>query len=86
MNIIKKFTFSALIAVITLISASSVFARGKYIDMDLEYDGSTHHYNAEEIHLEINGREPADLPMPPILLNNYTLVPAREVFENLGAD
>ena len=83
---IKKFMLAAAAAVITLLSASAVYARGRYIDMELEYDGTSHHYNAEEIHLEINGREPADLPMPPILLNNYTLVPAREVFENLGAD
>lgn len=61
-------------------------ARGKYVSMDLKYDGEYHYYNAEEIVLEINGREPDDLPMPPILLNNYTLVPAREVFEGLGAE
>ena len=75
-----------MLAVWLLLMSSTVYARGKYVNMTLTYDGEDHWYNAEEITLEINGREPSDLPMPPVLLNNYTLVPAREVFEGLGAD
>ncbi len=37
------------------------------------------------IKLFINGNEMKDLPMPPVIYNDYTLVPAREVFEPLGA-
>lgn len=86
MNVLKKFMLAAISMLLIYANISAVYARGKYLDMDLEYDGETHHYRAEEIKLEINGRQPEDLPMPPILLNNYTLVPAREVFESLGAD
>ena len=40
---------------------------------------------AGEIKLVINGTELANLPAPPVIYNDSTLVPAREVFEHLGA-
>lgn len=52
--------------------------------MKLVYDGKTHIYNSEPIYLHVNG-ERLDPPMPPIMLNGRTLVPARAVFEKTGA-
>ena len=85
MNIKKLIVSAAAFLCAAAVNITAVSAR-PYLNMDLKYDGETHYYSAEEIALEINGRELDDLPMPPVLLNNYTLVPAREVFENLGAE
>jgi len=51
----------------------------------LHYDGMAHTYVAPPITLQINGRTLTDLPMPPVIINDRTLVPARETFEALGA-
>lgn len=64
---------------------STVSAANKYINMILTYDYQKHNYNAEEVFIEVNGTKLTNLTMPPIILNNYTLVPAREVFEAIGA-
>ena len=85
MNIKKISAAFAAFICAAAVNISAVSAR-PYLNMDLKYDGETHKYSAEEIVLEINGREIDELTMPPVLLNNYTLVPAREVFENLGAE
>lgn len=67
----------------TLIYFSSVSA----FALTLTYDGSTHEYNALPIVLKINGSvlDQSTLPMQPIIIDGTTLVPVREVFENLGA-
>lgn len=54
------------------------------LNLSLVYDGQTHAYTAEEILISINGKQITGLPMPPISIDNRTLVPAREVFEALG--
>ena len=68
------------------IFSTQISAAGKYINLKLTYDGSTHNYSAEEVSLSVDGKTLTDLPMPPIIFNSYTLVPAREVFEALGAE
>lgn len=80
--------FKAVVALILIfaLSAETVLAAGKYINMTLEYDGGAHNYSAEEVTLVVDGKTLSDLPMPPIIFNDYTLVPAREVFEALGAE
>ena len=52
----------------------------------LEYDGKVHDYNVRDITLMLNNDkfEPKEGQMPPIILNDRTLVPVREVFEYLG--
>ncbi len=52
------------------------------------YDGETHPYTARDVTLMLNNDkfEPSEGQMPPILLNNRTLVPVREVFEYLGGE
>ncbi len=62
-----------------------VCAANKYVNMTLTYDYTQHKYSAEEVFVAINGNKLTGLKMPPVVLNNFTLVPAREVFEAMGA-
>ncbi len=52
----------------------------------LIYDGIEHDYNVRDITLMLNNDkfEPKEGQMPPIILEDRTLVPVREVFEYLG--
>lgn len=54
--------------------------------MNLIYDGKSHPYSNETIHLYIDGQEVVTTVMPPIQLNNNILVPAKEVFATTGAE
>lgn len=81
MKVIKF--FCALFIFISMMTCAASAA--PYINMNLKYDGANHKYNAEEVYLIVNNNLLENLPMPPIILNNSTLVPAREVFEELGA-
>lgn len=64
---------------------SQAYASNRCISLTLTYDYQPHSYNAEEVFVAIDGTNLTDLSMPPIILNDYTLVPAREVFEAIGA-
>lgn len=48
------------------------------------YDGAWHPYSGNEFSLKVNG-ELLETSMPPIIFDDYSVVPAREVFEHLGA-
>ncbi|MDP4094027.1 MAG: N-acetylmuramoyl-L-alanine amidase family protein [Bacillota bacterium] len=77
-----KKTISVVLCVLLLaFSIVPAFASGstKYY-----YDGSWHSYNLPPISLIVNGQS-VQSSVPPILLNNSTLVPARAVFEKMGA-
>ncbi len=63
----------------------SVFG-ADYLSMELVYDGIVHKYGAEKVTLVVEDEELNNLPMPPVIFQNLTLVPAREVFEKLGAE
>lgn len=63
----------------------SVFG-AEYLSMELVYDGIVHKYGAEKVTLVVEDEELNNLPMPPVIFQNLTLVPAREVFEKLGAE
>ena len=75
--------FVLLIAMLTAVSAN---AANRYINLTLRYDYADHKYNAEEVFVAIDDVKLTGLTMPPIILNGYTLVPAREVFEGVGAN
>lgn len=66
---------------ILFISCSTVHAE----DMKLIYDGKSHSYSGKTIHLYIDDEEIQTTAMPPIQLNGCTLIPAKEVFVNTGA-
>ena len=61
-----------------------VFAAER-LQTTLRYDGKDHAYDQLAIELYVNGTRLTDLPMEPILLGTRTYVPAREVFESMGA-
>ena len=52
----------------------------------ITYDGTEHVYDVRDVTLMLNNDkfEPKEGQMPPIILNERTLVPVREVFEYLG--
>ena len=56
------------------------------VKMRLLYDEKMHNYEAESITITINGTILPPEDMPPIVLYDRTLVPARAVFEALGAE
>lgn len=78
-----KKLFAVLMSI--LFFTQSALCANRYINMTLTYDYQKHNYNAEEVFVAIDGNKITNLTMPPIILNDYTLVPAREVFENMGA-
>jgi len=85
MNIIRhSFYFIVLVLFIIVNNIFSVFAN-KWVTMNITYDFSTHLYSAEGVNLFVNGNKLENLAMPPIIFNERTLVPAREVFEPMGA-
>lgn len=49
------------------------------------YNDEYHYYDAGVIGLEVNGDEVDNLPMYPVIINDYTMVPVREVFEAMGS-
>lgn len=55
-------------------------------NIELEYDGKVHIYTTKEVTLIIKGKKfiPTEELMPPIIYQDRTLVPVREVFEELG--
>ena len=54
--------------------------------MSLTYDNAIHEYTGSVFNLVVNNRLLTDLPMPPIIFNDRSLVPIREIFEELGAE
>lgn len=53
--------------------------------MQLTYDGKVHHYDYPAISLYINNQKIETTVMEPVSIDGRVLVPAREVFEPLGA-
>ena len=49
------------------------------------YDGAWHPYDGNEFSLKVNGKT-LKTSMPPIVFKDSSVVPAREVFEHLGAE
>ena len=80
----KTIKFIILTLITSLIIYSAVYGAEK-VKIQLNYDGTVHYYENEAVCISVNGKVLNDLTMPPIIINGYTLVPAREVFEKLGA-
>lgn len=70
----------------SILFLSNIKVYGNPIKMRLLYDGKMHDYEAESIHIVVNHQELAIEDMPPIILYDRTLMPARAVFEALGAE
>ncbi len=81
----KKFFQIIIMLIFTLPYTTTCFG-APWIDINITYDGKTERYNAENVYLYINGNRVENLSMPAIIFDGFTLVPAREVFEPLGAE
>ncbi len=76
----KKLLIFITFTVLMLCMAFSVSADHLY------YNDAYHYYDAGEIGLKINGKSVLDLPMAPVIVDDYTMVPVRELFETLGCE
>ena len=72
--------------IVGIFFCKSVPVYGDMVTMRLLYDGSMHDYQAESIAIEVNGATLSIEDMPPISLYDRTMVPARAVFEAMGAE
>ena len=73
-------------SIVGIFFCKSVTVYGHMVTMRLLYDGSMHDYQAESIAIEVNGATLSIEDMPPISLYDRTMVPARAVFEAMGAE
>ena len=81
-SIIKIFS----VIIFTLAISFNVFANNNWVNLKLTYDGKVHNYSAEKIHITIDDKPIENLKMEPVLINDRTLVPVRDVFEAMGAE
>ena len=81
---LKRFAAAALFAACAIGTSANAYAQK--INMNLVYDGVSHTYNEEEIKINVGGKEITGLDVPAVSINSRTMVPARAVFEELGAE
>ena len=81
---IKKFT--TMLAMAFMLTIPVVVNAAPVVNYTLVYDGKTHAYSAEEVYISVNGKDIDTGDMPPVVINDRTLVPARAVFEAMGAE
>lgn len=60
----------------------NTFAKEAREGFYIKYDGKEHHYKDRTVTIIIDGKEVTTGDMPAIIMNDRTLVPAREVFES----
>ncbi len=77
--------FAAITLAFTMLMPT-VASAAPIVNYTLVYDGASHAYSAEEVYISVNGKDVESGDMPPVVLNNRTLVPARAVFEAMGAE
>ena len=77
---VKKALFLTTLIILMLFTLLNVNAAQIY------YNDEYHDYEAEDITLLVNGKQVNNLPMPPVIIDDFTMVPVREVFEALGSD
>lgn len=77
---VKKPVLIALLAVFMIFVAVGVSAQQIY------YNDEYHYYDAGVIGMKVDGEDITNLPMMPVIINDYTMVPLRELFEALGCE
>ncbi|WP_317366565.1 glycosyl hydrolase family 18 protein [uncultured Tyzzerella sp.] len=81
----KKILNLLSVIIFTLALSFTVFAND-WVNLKLNYDGKIHNYSAEKVHITIDSKEIEQLKMEPIIIDGRTLVPLRDVFEEMGAE
>ncbi len=79
MKLTKFVVWTAMVCTFLFSMKNSTFA-----DTILHYDGVEHIYTQDAISIEIDG-EVLESAVPPVAINGRTMVPARAIFEKLGA-
>lgn len=69
---------------VTFLSAALLSIRAEAAT-ELYYDGAWHTYTGNLFQLKIN-EKPMECQVPPVVFQDYSVVPARDVFEELGAE
>lgn len=79
--LMKKIFYSAIFILILLVSMMGItcFAQQLY------YNDAYHYYEGEDLTLEVNGSVITSMQMPPVIIEDRTMVPVRDVFEALGS-
>lgn len=77
----KKIVLAVLISLLVVAGFGVISSANT---LKLYYDGKWHDYKALPIFLQVDGKD-INSSMPPIVFGEYTVVPAREVFEAIGA-
>jgi len=72
-------------AILCAVICFILFFPSRAVCATLVYDGAPHEYDGPDITLVVNGSEVTNLPVSPIILNDRVYVPAKEMFESLGA-
>jgi N-acetylmuramoyl-L-alanine amidase len=82
----KKQIFITLIIIMILTSFVDILLTNGYADgmTQYYYDGQWHEYAYAPTYLKVNG-ESVNTDVPPLIFNDRSVVPARAVFEKLGA-
>ncbi len=78
--VVKKPLLFIILTVLMLSIALGVNAQQLY------YNNEYHYYDAGEIVLKVNGKTITGLPMQPVIINDSTMVPVRELFEAIGSE
>jgi len=78
-EIVKKILFIFACILVMALSMINVSAEQIY------YNDEFHYYDAGVIGLKVNGESIDNLPMYPVIISDYTMVPVREVFEAMGS-
>jgi N-acetylmuramoyl-L-alanine amidase len=75
-----------IIVLFLIVAGCLIFSGTSYAQtLYLVYDGSTHVYEGNVVSLKLNG-ELLQPDVPPIIMDDRTLVPVRAIFEKMGAE
>ncbi len=80
----KIIIFAIVVLATALIYSSFGFAR-EAVNLKLVYDGISHDYSNYKITLKVDNVEVTNLTMPPVIIDDRTYVPVKEIFTKLGA-
>ena len=79
---IKAFACAAITAMVGVTAAAY---GAEMVSLRLWYDGKMHNYNEQAVEITIDATKLTPGDMPPVVLNDRTLVPVRAITEAMGA-
>lgn len=85
-NVLKRGVAVKKPILITLLAVFMIFIAVGVSAQQIYYNDEYHYYDAGVIGMQVNGEDVTGLPMMPVILNDYTMVPVRELFEALGCE